>query len=183
MIQVVTLVVTVMRQAETVVCQGETRMRGLRWAAIGLILLAGGSAKGAAPAEPGAATPLDQLIEQFNAGAPEHAGVRIDGRVESGPEGKEVVITLAPRGGVKLVADPGITVTPTERPGIAWRTPLPRRMVEPGVDYFTPPATVRLPFTTTDDRPVELRVEYAYCVVDFQCFLGEKTLSVATRTP
>ena len=157
-------------------------MRGLLGATVGLTLLAGGSATAAAPAGPGTATPLDQLIQQFNAGAPEHDGVRIDGWVESGPDGREVVVAVAPRGGVKLVADPGITVTPTERPGISWRAPLPLRKVEPGVEYFTPPATVRLPFTATDDRPVELRVEYAYCVVNFQCFLGEKTLSVATRT-
>ena len=151
-------------------------MRGAVLAAIGVI----GLASGAAAAETGEATPLDQLIQQFNAGAPEHDGVRIEGWVEHGPDGQAVVVAVAPRGGVKLVADPGITVTPTERPGIRWLVPLPERKVEPGHDYFTPPATVRLPFTASDDRPVELRVEYAYCVVDFQCFLGEKTLTVAT---
>ncbi len=93
------------------------------------------------------------------------------------------MVAVAPRGGVRLVADPGITVTPVQRPGVQWRGPLPQRKIEPGVDYFTPPATVRLPFTSSDDGPVELRVEYAYCVVDFQCFLGEETLSVATRAP
>ena len=158
---------------------GKRVLRGQFWAAIGLIGLASGAAA-AAPAGPGSETPLDQLIEQFNAGAPEHDGVQIDGWVERGPDGPAVVVAVAPRGGVKLVADPGITVTPAERPGIEWRGPLPRRKVEPGVDYFTPPATVRLPFTASDARPVELRVEYAYCVVDFQCFLGEETLSVAT---
>jgi hypothetical protein len=157
-------------------------MRGGLWAAIGLIGLASG-AVAAEPATSGSETPLDQLIEQFNAGAPAQDGVKIDGWVERGPDGPAVVVTVAPRGGVKLVADPGITVTPTERPGIHWRRPLPERKVEPGVDYLTPPATVRLPFTGNDDQPVELRVEYAYCVVDFQCFLGERTLSVATRGP
>jgi hypothetical protein len=151
-------------------------MRSGLWAAIGLI----GLASGAAAAGPGSETPLDQLIEQFNAGAPEHDGVQIDGWVEHGTDGSAIVVAVTPRGGVKLVADPGITVTPIERPGIQWRGPLPQRKVEPGVDYFTPPVTVRLPFTASDDRPVELRVEYAYCVVDFQCFLGEETLSVAT---
>ncbi len=157
-------------------------MRGVLWPAIGLFGLASVTAT-AEPAGSSSEPPLDQLIEQFNAGAGAHDGVRIDGWIERGTEGSAVVVAVAPRAGVKLVADPGITVTPTERPGIAWDTPLPRRKVEPGVDYFTPPATVRLPFTATDDRPVELRVEYAYCVVNFQCFLGEKTLSVATRTP
>jgi hypothetical protein len=77
------------------------------------------------------------------------------------------------------VADPGITVTPTARPGLAWGTALPYRKVEPQVDYFTPPATLRLPFTSSDREPIELLVEYAWCVVDFQCFFGEETLTVA----
>jgi hypothetical protein len=157
-------------------------MRGMLWGAIGLIGLASAAAA-AEPASSGSETPLDQLIEQFNAGAPQHDGVQIDGRVEHGPDGSAIVVTVVPRHGVKLVADPGITVTPTARAGIHWLGPLPRRKVEPGLDYFTPPAAVRLPFTASDDRPVELKVEYAYCLVDYQCFLGEETLSVATRTP
>jgi hypothetical protein len=150
-------------------------------ALLGAIVAAVGLAPAAIAA--GSETPLDQLIEQFNAGAPEHDGVQIDGWVERGADGPAVVVAVRPRGGVKLVADPGITVTPTERPGVRWRGPLPLRKVEPGQGYFTPPATVRLPFTASDDQPLELRVEYAYCVVDFQCFLGEKTLSVATKAP
>jgi hypothetical protein len=39
---------------------------------------------------------------------------------------------------------------------------------------------VRLPFSATDHEPVELLIEYAYCVVDYQCFFGEETLTVAT---
>jgi hypothetical protein len=70
-------------------------------------------------------------------------------------------------------------VTPSARPGVEWRTALPYRKVEPGIDYFTPPATLRLPFTSSGQEPVELLVEYAWCVVDFQCFFGEETLTVA----
>jgi hypothetical protein len=155
---------------------GNRAMRGAVLAMIGLI----GLAPAAVAAGTGSETPLDRLIQKFNAGAPERPGVQIDGWVERGPDGPAVVVAVAPRGGARLVADPGITVTPTERPGVRWRGPLPERRVEPGVDYLTPPATVRLPFTVSDDRPVELKVEYAYCVVDFQCYLGEETLSVAT---
>ncbi|MCC2663468.1 MAG: hypothetical protein K0S35_1390 [Geminicoccaceae bacterium] len=126
-----------------------------------------------------AAPALDRLIQQFNAGAPEQDGVEIDAWTETGPEGRAIVVVVAPRGATKLVADPGITVTPTARPGLAWSTALPYRKVEPEVDYFTPPATLRLPFTSSDREPVELLVEYAWCVVDFQCFFGEETLKVA----
>jgi hypothetical protein len=154
-------------------------MRGVLWLLTGLI----GGAIGVAGAEtvrPEPAAPaLDQLIREFNAGAPEQDGVEIDAWTETGPGGSEIVVVVAPRGATKLVADPGITVTPTARPGLAWGTALPYRKVEPQVDYFTPPATLRLPFTSSDREPVELLVEYAWCVVDFQCFFGEETLEVA----
>jgi hypothetical protein len=156
-------------------------MRGVPWLLIGLL---GGSisAAGADATGPGsAAPPLEQLIERFNAGTPERDGVEIDAWTESGPEGSELVIVIAPRGETKLVADPGITVTPTARAGVEWRTPLPHRKVDPALDYFTPPATLRLPFTSRDRQPLELLVEYAWCVVDFQCFFGEQTLTVATN--
>jgi hypothetical protein len=128
--------------------------------------------------------PLDELVQQFNAGAPPTTdGVELDAWVERTDEGTQVVVQIEPQGALKLVADPGITVTPTARPGVTWLVPVPLRHVDPQIDYFAPPALVRLPFAVSDDRPVELLVEYAYCVVDFQCFFGEETLSVATRLP
>jgi hypothetical protein len=127
---------------------------------------------------------LETLLQQFDARAPEPpGGVKIDGWVESTDAGREVVVMVAPEGKVKLVADPGITVTPTARPGVDWQLPLPYRMVDTERDYFDPPAMVRLPFTSTDEEPVELLVEYAYCLVDFQCFFGEEELTVATTAP
>jgi hypothetical protein len=151
-------------------------MRGVLWLLSGLI----GCALGVAEADTVRPAPaLDRLIQQFKAGAPEQDGVEIDAWTETGPEGRAIVVVVAPRGATKLVADPGITVTPTARPGLAWGTALPYRKVEPEVDYFTPPATLRLPFTSSDREPVELLVEYAWCVVDFQCFFGEETLEVA----
>ena len=154
-------------------------MRALVWATA---LLIGLSIAQAQAQSGGAATPrpLDQLIQSFNAGAPVQDGVAVEGWVEDGPAGAELVVRIAPRGAVKLIADPGITVTPTPRPGIAWLTELPYRRIDPAIAYFTPPALLRLPFTASDAGPVELLVEYAYCVVEFQCFFGEETLTVAT---
>ena len=90
---------------------------------------------------------------------------------------------VVPEGETKLVADPGITVTPAARLGVDWQLPLPHRMVDTERDYFDPPATIRLPFTSADDQPLQLLVEYAYCFVDFQCFFGEAELTVATAVP
>jgi hypothetical protein len=131
-----------------------------------------------------AAPSLDTLLQQFEAGAPERPGsVRLEAWVETGDAGREVVVTVVPEGDAKLVADPGITVTPAARLGVEWRLPLPYRMVDTGRDYLDPPAVVRLPFTSADDQPLQLLVEYAYCFVDFQCFLGEAELTVATTLP
>ena len=125
---------------------------------------------------------IDQLIEQFNAGAPPTNGsVELDAWIELGPERDEVVVVVEPRGEFKLVADPGITVTPTEQPGVEWLVPLPHRLVDPEIQYFTPPASVRLPFRANGAAPLEILVEYAYCVVDYQCFFGEEILTVAAR--
>jgi hypothetical protein len=127
---------------------------------------------------------LDTLLQQFDAQAPEaQGGVRLDAWIENHDAGKEVVVVVTPEGETKLVADPGITVTAASRLGVTWQGPMPRRMVDPGRDYFDPPAMVRLPFTIEDEEPVQLLVEYAYCVVDYQCFLGEEELTVATVVP
>jgi hypothetical protein len=148
----------------------------------GLAVIVGLSGLLVCQAQAGAPS-LDELITGFNAEAPVQDGVAVEGWVEAGPRGAEIVVRLAPKGAVKLIADPGITITPQARPGVRWQDEPPFRRSEPGLDYFTPPMTVRLPLAASDAQPVELLVEYAYCVVDFQCFFGEETLTVAPRGP
>lgn len=139
-------------------------------------------AAAATAADVGPGPDLDRLIEQFNAGARQTKGsVHLDAWIERDPSGSEVVVVLEPRGEFKLVADPGITITPTEQPGVEWLVPVPYRHVDPKIAYFTPPAAVRLPFRAAAEQPLELLVEYAYCVVDYQCFFGEQLLTVAAR--
>ena len=60
-----------------------------------------------------------------------------------------------PRAQVKLVADPGVTVTPVPRDGVAWAAATPVSAVEPGRDYFAEPPTIRVPFAGEDGKPVE----------------------------
>jgi hypothetical protein len=136
-----------------------------------------GSPDGSAPA-------LERLLQQFqgNAAQPE-AEVRLDAWVEAGSDGREIVVRIEPEGRTRLIADPGITITPSEREGLRWRVVVPYRHVDATIDYFPGPAALRMPFTAGDQEPIELLVEYAYCVVDYQCFFGEETLSVATRLP
>ena len=133
----------------------------------------------------GEAPTLDRLLQQFRGNAPQTEGeVRLEAWVENSANGPQVVVVrIEPEGETKLIADPGITVTPRERAGVRWLVPLPYRHVDPTIDYFSGPAALRLPFAADDRQPVELHVEYAWCVLDYQCFFGEQTLSVATHLP
>lgn len=151
--------------------------------ALALAVIWGGTTAALAEGQQ-APVPLDQLIERFNATAPEvEDGVQLDAWVEQGAGGRQLVVLVEPKGETKLIADPGITVTPIEQVGVEWLVPLPHRHVDPAIEYFEPPAAIRLPFATEDARPVEFLVEYAYCVIDYQCFFGEETLTVATSAP
>jgi hypothetical protein len=152
------------------------------WGLITCLLAIGAVPAGAAGQDAAPDTELERLIEQFDGSAPPADGsVHLDAWIEPGTEHDQVVVVVEPRGKFKLVADPGITVTPTAQPGVEWLVPLPHRHVDAEIQYFTPPATVRLPFRADGAAPLEILVEYAYCVVDFQCFLGEEVLRVTAR--
>jgi hypothetical protein len=149
--------------------------RGRDWAVGAAALL---SAVTTAHAAEGLDTLLGRLAPPPSA---PHATVKVLGWVERvGDDRDELVITLLPEGKAKLVADPGVTVTPVARDGILWSGTRPTSRVEPGTDYFPAPPTLRLPFAGADGRPVEATVEYAYCVVDRQCLFGETRVSAAT---
>ena len=128
---------------------------------------------------------LDRMLDQLGPGAPKtDAKVEVAAWIEpAGTGDSEVVLSLTPVGGAKLVADPGITVTPVEPEGdgVAWRTPLPYQLVDAGADYFAVPPLIRLPVAGREAGPIDLDVEYAYCVVDYICLFGEERVTAALR--
>ena len=130
---------------------------------------------------------LEELIKKFHSDVPQReAEVRVEGWIEPGAgdgEANRLVITLEPNGETRLNADPGITVTPADQPGLEWQLALPHRHQDLSITYFEPPATISMPFTGSIGQPVEVLVEYAYCFVDYQCFFGEETLRVGMKTP
>jgi hypothetical protein len=158
-------------------------MTRLAWLAV--ICAHVGAAAPAAATDPASSAPsLDALIERFE-GTPQsvpRAEVRLEAWIESGGGERSVVVSIQPAGETRLIADPGITIAPVARSGITWLVPLPHRHVDPAREYFEPLAAVRLPFSGDDGRPIELDVEYAYCVVDYQCFFGKETVTAALRT-
>lgn len=156
----------------------------------GLAALAGIAALLAVATAPAIATDamagpsLDELIQRFDATpqAVPRGEVRLEAWIESDGGERSVVVAIEPQGETKLIADPGITVMPVARPDISWLVPLPHRHVDPAREYFDPPAAVRMPFSGEDGLPIELDVEYAYCVIDYQCFFGEETVTAQRRT-
>lgn len=128
-----------------------------------------------------AAEPLEALLDQLAPRKAPQGSVEVTSWIERGDGGSELVVQLVPKGQVKLVADPGVTVTPLPRAGIAWSADAPVSEVDPSRDYFTTPPTLRVPFSGEDGKPVEAAVEYAYCLVDYQCLFGEAKVSAPTQ--
>jgi hypothetical protein len=130
-----------------------------------------------------AAEPLSTLLGQIAPAKAPEGTVDVVGWVERDGARPELVVTLVPKGQVKLVADPGIVVTPVPRDGISWTAAQPVSRVDASRSYFAGPPTIRLPFTGEDGKPVEAAVEYAYCLVDYQCLFGEARVSAPTQSP
>lgn len=148
--------------------------------ALMMIVLLGAAPVGAA--ETGNLLSLEKLLDTYRseAGGQPPAQVAVEGWVERGSRGqRELVIVLDPGGETKLNADPGITVTPAAGDPVSWQVALPYRHTDPSIDYFEPTATVRMPFEGDAAGPIRVMVEFAYCVVDYQCFFGEEELTVA----
>jgi hypothetical protein len=129
-----------------------------------------------------ATEPLAALLGQIAPAKAPTGSVDVVSWVERNGGQPELVVTLVPKGQVKLVADPGMTVTPVARDGVAW-TSSAVSAVEAGRDYFAAPPIIRVPFAGEDGKPVQAAVEYAYCLIDYQCLFGETTVSAPTLSP
>lgn len=120
---------------------------------------------------------LDRLAPSRTESSPR---VQVRGWVERDGPSPALVVEVDAGPSLKIVATPGVTVTPELRSGLEWLDGQPATVSDPAVTYFTTAPQVRLPFRAEDGRPVSARVEYAYCVVGYQCLFGEQELSVAT---
>ena len=140
---------------------------------------------GALPTAQGAvaAEPLSTLLGQIAPAKAPEGTVDVVGWVERDGAKPELVVTLIPKGQVKLVADPGVVVTPVPRDGVEWAAAQPVSRVDASRSYFAEPPTIRLPFAGEDGKPVEASVKYAYCLVDYQCLFGEARVSAPTQPP
>ncbi len=119
---------------------------------------------------------LGALLEGIAPAKRPQGEVMVSGWVERGAGGTELVVRVEPRGAAKLVAEPGVVVTPVPRNGARWSAPSAQSALM-GRNYFEAPVELRLPVTVVGGGPVEASVEYAYCLVDYQCLFGETRVS------
>ncbi len=115
---------------------------------------------------------LGALLQGISPAKRPQGEVAVSGWVERGDSGTELVVRVEPRGAAKLVAEPGVVVTPLARDGVSW----PAQGVQSelmGRSYFEAPVELRLPVQVTGSPSVEADVEYAYCLADYQCLFGE----------
>jgi hypothetical protein len=145
------------------------RLRPLSLGALAALLVGG---------QAGAADDLAGLLKGLGAAKRPDGDVTVTSWVETGARGADLVVHVEPRGAAKLVAEPGVTVTPLPRDGLTWPGG-PAATDAPEGSYITRPVELRLPFQSRDARPVEARVDYAYCLTGYQCLFGETTVSAA----
>jgi hypothetical protein len=123
---------------------------------------------------------LDLLVNGLAAGGEARSGsVAPLAWVERTGDGFELVVTLEPRDGAKLVADPGITVQALSDPRVVWGE-MEATAVDPTRDYFLTRPVLRLPFRGSAES-VGARIDFAWCVVSALCRFGEA--EVTARVP
>lgn len=125
-----------------------------------------------------AVEPLTELLQRIAPAPAPAGGVEVRGRIEIGADGAELVVSLEPHGAARLVADPGITVTPLPTTPDGEAPGAPVELVDVSVAYLRTAPELRVPVRIARDAPVSARVEYAYCLVDSQCLFGEALLRV-----
>ncbi len=125
-----------------------------------------------------AAGDLDLLLDGLAKPAGEKRGeVVVEDSIVGRGTRRELVVRLTPTGDAKLIADPGASVEVVGGTGARW--PEGTRAATPPAetDYFPAGVTLRLPFEQTGPGAIDARVEYFWCFVGYQCFLGEKRIS------
>ncbi len=124
-----------------------------------------------------AAGDLDSLLGALAAPPGGKTGeVRVENRIVTRDGRRELVVRILPMGDAKLIADPGASVEVLAASGVHW--PEGRRVETPptGDDYFPGGVTLRLPFEQSGAGAIDARVEYFWCFVGWQCFLGEERI-------
>ncbi len=136
-----------------------------------------------APALPARATEdVGSLLSDLGIAAPakKEGRVRVIARIgrEAGTGRSLLTIDFLPEGDAKLVADPGITVVAVDGDGVRWPAGTEARAVLPGTSYFETPPEVRLPVEAPPGATVEADVDYAWCLVGWQCLFGNERVRV-----
>ncbi len=108
--------------------------------------------------------------------------VVVSARIEPAGDHLALVVDVRPLGDAKLVADPGSVLQAEEVDGITW---LAREVkaVEPGRSYFDGAVTLTLPFRASGPGEVRARLDYAWCLVGFQCLFGRERVRLPLPAP
>ncbi len=124
-----------------------------------------------------AAGDLDSLLGDLGVPAAGKSGeVRVENRIVTRDGRRELVVRILPTGDAKLIADPGASLEILAASGVRW--PEGRRAETPPTedDYHPGGVTLRLPFEQSGAAAIDARVEYFWCFVGWQCFLGEERI-------
>jgi hypothetical protein len=134
----------------------------------------------ACPAASAADADLGKLLDSLGPAKVPKGGVSVTSWIEGPPAAADLVVRVEPHGAARIVTEPAVTVTGEPQTGVSW--PAAAVSSDPPATftgYVTGPVELRLPFRATGSAPVSALVEYAYCLVDYQCLFGEERVTAA----
>ena len=125
------------------------------------------------------------LLQQIAPPKAPEGSVEVVSWVERNGDTPELVVTLVPKGPGQARGRPWGDRDPRRRAtGVAWTGAAPGEpRSSAGAGLFRRPADHSGPIRRRDGKPVEADVEYAYCLVDYQCLFGEAKVSAPTQAP
>lgn len=132
----------------------------------------------AAMASGRAAPSVDGLLDGLLGPREPRGRVVVAAHVEPAAGHRVLVVELRPLGDAKLVADPGAVLRGTAVDGITWLAPEAKALA-PGRSYFDGAVRLALPFRAEGAGEVRARVDYAWCLVGFQCLFGEEDIRIS----
>lgn len=121
---------------------------------------------------------LDGLLRDVTGAGASEARIRVDARLEGEADRLEVVVALAPEGGARLVADPGIQVVPLPGSAGPWAAVGLVEEVGRQGSYFDGPVELRVPVAAGASGEASAEVAYAWCVVERICLFGQALVTV-----
>lgn len=124
---------------------------------------------------------LGELFEKEQPVRAPKKSVDVFGWIERSGTKSLARVSLTPKSGTRLVANPGVTITPVSESGSQWLSYEEVYFGLDGATYFDSAPVIDIGPVLENGEPVSADISFAYCVIESICLFGEERIEIATR--